>query len=613
MKLVSPKSILFKLAVPIPVVIVISLALAWVLVPRSMSQNAISAASESALQTVNQFKKIRGYYTKYVIADVKGSGTVKPGIDHKDDPSVIPLPATFVHDVSGLLAEEQTTVGLYSAFPFPGRADRELDPFMQEAWDYLVANPEESYQAVEERDGQTFLRVAVSDQMVSQVCVACHNSLASSPKTDWQLGDVRGVVEVRQDITAGLAGAQALTLKLLAGLVVLGLLLTALALWVGRSVVRPIDDICDDMEAIAGGDFLRAVNSSKRGDELGKIGRTLRRVQKDLTKANAAESERLRDQQVQRTVFENLQNGLRNMSQNDFTQPITADFPPEFERLRQDFNQTQETLGATLQQVVHAANNIQGGASGISSASDNLSQRTESQAATLEETAAALDEMTASVSSAADGARNVENAMQKAQGEAQSNHAVVQDAMSAMGDIAESSSQISEIISVIDDIAFQTNLLALNAGVEAARAGEAGRGFAVVASEVRALAQRSSDAAMEIKALISNSSQQVERGVGLVQEAGGALESIISRVSDVSELVSGIASGASEQSTGISEINSGMTQLDQVTQQNAAMVQEASEAGRVLNEQAQQLLLLVSEFKTSATHTTEFALQETAA
>ncbi|MEP1496434.1 methyl-accepting chemotaxis protein, partial [Pseudophaeobacter sp.] len=222
---------------------------------------------------------------------------------------------------------------------------------------------------------------------------------------------------------------------------------------------------------------------------------------------------------------------------------------------------------------------------------------TESQAATLEETAAALDELTASVRSAAEGASSVEATMEAAKKEAEISGEVVQSAVSAMTEIEQSSNHIGQIISVIDDIAFQTNLLALNAGVEAARAGEAGKGFAVVASEVRALAQRSSDAAMEIKTLIGDSSKQVARGVDLVGKAGEALDSIVGQVSHISKLVSGIAEGAVEQSTGLNEINTGVTQLDQVTQQNAAMVEEATAAGHMLNADSSKLAELVAIFK----------------
>ena len=198
--------------------------------------------------------------------------------------------------------------------------------------------------------------------------------------------------------------------------------------------------------------------------------------------------------------------------------------------------------------------------------------------------------------SAAEGAREVENIVRQARREAEESGAVVQGTVSAMTEIERSSDQISQIIGVIDDIAFQTNLLALNAGVETARAGDAGKGFAVVASEVRALAQRSSAAAKEIKTLIGTSTQHVGRGVDQVGCAGEALASIVNRVAHISTLVSDIAAGASEQSTGLAEINIGVTQLDQVTQQNAAMVEESTAASHSLHQEASDLAALVARF-----------------
>lgn len=254
-----------------------------------------------------------------------------------------------------------------------------------------------------------------------------------------------------------------------------------------------------------------------------------------------------------------------------------------------------------MSQVVESADSIKSGAAEISQSSLDLSQRTENQAATLEETAAALKEMTSNVQSAAEGTRNVESVVAEARSEAEVSGEVVRDAVSAMTEIEEGSRHISQIIGVIDDIAFQTNLLALNAGVEAARAGDAGRGFAVVASEVRALALKSSDAASEIKKLISDSTQQVESGVVLVGKAGEALTSITERVNNISSLVSEIARSATDQSAGLAEINSSVVQLDQVTQANAAMVEEATAAGQMLAKDATELMAMVSSFKTDAT------------
>ena len=384
----------------------------------------------------------------------------------------------------------------------------------------------------------------------------------------------------------------AVSLACAGGLSVLGWLFA-------RTITRPLDRISRNMESVSSGNLNTEVPEAKRGDEIGQIGKTLVSMQEDLRHARTAQEERAEQQRQQEKVVEKLSTGLLRLSQGDFSDTITDPFSEEHEQLRTDFNRTVETLSATIAQVVSSAQSIRNGAAEISQSSDDLSHRTESQAATLEETAAALDELTASVKSAAEGARSVENIMEEAKQEAENSGVVVQSAVSAMTEIEESSSQIGQIISVIDDIAFQTNLLALNAGVEAARAGEAGRGFAVVASEVRGLAQRSADAATEIKSLISDSSKQVERGVDLVGKAGDALNNIVERVNHISKLVTDIAEGAVEQSTGLGEINTGVVQLDQVTQQNAAMVEEATAAGHMLNSDATKLAELVAHFKIS--------------
>ncbi|UWQ55792.1 cache domain-containing protein [Leisingera caerulea] len=400
------------------------------------------------------------------------------------------------------------------------------------------------------------------------------------------------------DIEADVAAMRNKSLAVLGG----GLLLLAVAaFFITRSVTRPLTGLKNRMTALADGDTDSGIPSSGARNELGEIARAVDVFRQALIRQKDMEQEQQALDTTRSGVVEALSRKLSDLSHGDLTAQITETFPAEYEQLRRDFNSTAQTLSQTVEQVIAAADSIRSGAGEISQASDDLSHRTESQAATLEETAAALDELTASVKSAAEGARSVEATMEDAKREAETSGEVVQSAVSAMTEIEQSSNQISQIIGVIDDIAFQTNLLALNAGVEAARAGEAGRGFAVVASEVRALAQRSSDAAMEIKTLISNSSGQVERGVELVGKAGEALQSIVSQVNHISELVSGIAEGAAEQSTGLAEINTGVTQLDQVTQQNAAMVEESTAAGQLLKEDATRLTGLVAHFKIPGT------------
>ncbi|CAN0598504.1 unnamed protein product, partial [Ectocarpus sp. 12 AP-2014] len=251
-----------------------------------------------------------------------------------------------------------------------------------------------------------------------------------------------------------------------------------------------------------------------------------------------------------------------------------------------------EAIGSVMQNSM----TIRGETDEISSSADSLSKRTETQAATLEETAAAIEQLTSSVRSAAEGANQASEMSANAKANAENGGAVAQKAIQAMDEIRNSSFEVSKIIKVIEDIAFQTNLLALNAGVEAARAGEAGRGFAVVATEVRALAQRSSEAAREISTLITNSSTQVEHGVSLVGETGDALSSIQISVSDISARISDFAASAREQAIGIEEINTAAGDLDTVTQQNVAMFEETTAACQALKQEAELLATTVARF-----------------
>ncbi|QTC89443.1 PAS domain S-box protein [Brevundimonas pondensis] len=312
------------------------------------------------------------------------------------------------------------------------------------------------------------------------------------------------------------------------------------------------------------------------------------------------EAERLSAEAAQNALVEALAGSLARLSDGDMTAHIHQEMSGAHGRVKDDFNSAVDSLRQTLGQVLASVSGLRGGSDEISSASDDLSRRTEQQAASLEETAAALDEITATVQRSAEGARRAATVAGEARGETDRSGEVVREAVAAMDGIRKSSDQISDIIGVIDEIAFQTNLLALNAGVEAARAGESGRGFAVVASEVRALAQRSAEAAKEIKTLISASAVEVAQGVKLVGEAGTALAAIAGKVGEMDALVAEIAASAQEQSSGLSQVNQAVNQMDQVTQQNAAMVEQTTAAAANLKTEAEGLAQLVGRFRTGA-------------
>ncbi len=403
------------------------------------------------------------------------------------------------------------------------------------------------------------------------------------------------------------------TLSLVAGVILAVLVLGFVA--VRAWLVKPIGDLSNTMSVLATGNFDVAVDGIDRRDEVGSMAKAVQVFKDNGLRAlelersaeatrSAGEAERLRNAEVERQrtqemaqATSGLAEGLRQLSNGNLTFQLDEPFAGDFESLRSDFNAAVRQLCDSLRAVASATGSIDNGAREISQSAEDLSKRTEQQAASLEETAAALDEITTNVSSSSKRTEDARHVAMEANKSARRSGEVVSNAVSAMQRIEQSSNQISSIIGVIDEIAFQTNLLALNAGVEAARAGEAGKGFAVVAQEVRELAQRSAQAAKEIKDLIRNSVDEVSTGVRLVQETGDALKVIEEQVVVINSQLDAIATSAREQSVGLSEVNTAVNQMDQVTQQNAAMVEESTAASSTLAEEVRRLREIVSEFR----------------
>ena len=445
--------------------------------------------------------------------------------------------------------------------------------------------------------------------------------------TTARLTDVRAAVKSIDDQTQGVltrknaekrtafnSGYAALVIGGVLALLVAG----AMTLWLVRALSQPIVAMTRAMDQLAAGDLKVVIPAQGRGDEIGRMAASVgtfrdnaaekirleaeTQSQRSINEAEhrANEAEKARIAEEDRVALTALGQGLAAMSNGDLTHRFTAEVAPRAEQLKSDFNAAIAQLQQAVSVVVGNVASIRSGAGEISQAADDLSRRTEQQAASLEETAAALDEITATVKKTASGARQASDVVQAAKGDAETSGIIVRDAVSAMQAIEGSSEQISQIIGVIDEIAFQTNLLALNAGVEAARAGEAGRGFAVVASEVRALAQRSADAAKEIKTLISTSTNQVGSGVRLVGQTGEALQRIVDRVAEIDALVTEISASAQEQALGLAEVNTAVNQMDQVTQQNAAMVEQSTAASQSLAQDAEALQASVAQFQVGA-------------
>lgn len=411
-------------------------------------------------------------------------------------------------------------------------------------------------------------------------------SKAVLPLRDIRDDELKGIENnsARQDS----AMTSAIIALVVGGIALIGIAI-GLAVALSRSIALPITHLTGAMANLAAGKNEINVNTD-RADELGDMARAVS-VFRDAAVAKAQSDHN------QANVVAALGKGLEALASGDMTYTIEEPFAPEYDALRLTFNRTVEGLESSLSSVSSSAQSVHNGSSEIRAASEDLSNRTEAQAASLEGASSAMNKVTGMVGESAASAKNARSEIDTVHKDANEGGMVVDKAVSAMGAIEKSSQEISQIINVIDAIAFQTNLLALNAGVEAARAGESGKGFAVVANEVRSLAQRSADAAKDIKALINASTEQVQEGVGLVAETGKMFDRIMGRIGEVSTLIAEIADGAETQSSNLRSVNTSVNDMDKMTQQNAAMVEQTTAAARTLASEADELASLVGRFR----------------
>ncbi|WP_395515563.1 methyl-accepting chemotaxis protein [Pseudorhizobium flavum] len=430
--------------------------------------------------------------------------------------------------------------------------------------------------------------------------------------------------QVRED-AAGAAAAEERALVVL-GVSLAGALAGSLllSLAIGLGVVRPIKRLTAAIEQLAEGDAKVSVGDTSARDEVGAMSRAVARAleearrqaehqrQEEMARdadarriAEAAERERAVRSQAVEYALDQLVTGLDALSAGDLRYRINAVLDADFDGLRLVFNRSVETLEQLVATAGGNANVIDEGCADLRGAADELARRTAGQAAALEEAAAALEQVASAVKMSSGAADDAQKSSTRASDDTSQATIIVSQTVEAMQEIAHSSSRIGHIINVIDEIAFQTNLLALNAGVEAARAGEAGKGFAVVAQEVRELAQRSASAAREIKSLVEQASKDVSNGVSLVGRTGEALHGIEQQVRTVNGQMLAIAQSAKEQSVALAEISGSIAQLDQITQQNASMVEETNAASVTLAAEASKLRDQLAAFRTSEQQSAE--------
>lgn len=401
------------------------------------------------------------------------------------------------------------------------------------------------------------------------------------------------VADAQNESRASYALSLQITFWTVIGLAMLGLalgcqLLLAMRM-LNRRALAPLTQTASIMTRMAGGELDAGRTVDHRADEIGEMSRAI-----EVFRASA-EGQR-ESAKAQQLVVEALRKALSRMADGQLDVVIEHPFAEEYEPLRESFNGTVVQLGHLILDVTKSANNVRNGATEILRAADDLAMRNERQAGTVEETAAAMREVTSIVAQSASATVGVRDTITGTHCDLVAGGTTVERMVLTMADVEESSKDINQIIAVIEGLAFQTNLLALNAGVEAARAGDAGRGFAVVATEVRALAQRSSDAAKQIGELIKKSTVRVNESSQLVGETGHLLTTIVDRIGTINASANEIARAAEGQAQSLGHVNQSVVEMDQVTQKNAAMVEETSAAARSLAREAEGLAVLVSRF-----------------
>ncbi len=556
--LAGHNSLAWRLILPVPLTIVIAIALIWVTVPRIVSSIAVNDAILANQEFAAEFKTIRAYYTENVVNKVVKDGTFKASHDHKSNPQAIPLPATFVHDLSAALKDKPTTIELFSPFPFPGRKDRQLDTFQQQAWEFLSKNPDSIFSRTEDRNGRQVVRVAVPDKMSGQACVNCHNSDPTSPKRDWKLGDLRGVLEVTSGIDAQLAHGATLSQFMIGGAILVGLLLMGGTLIVTRGVTKPLTGMVRDMEKLAAGDFAVVLPGLERKDEIGAMAHAVEQF-----KIKAVERARHKADLEEATK-----------------QAAAAERNAEAQRLADGF---EAAVGNIVGAVALLSTELENAAGTLTSNADTTKQLSDMVAGAsgeasinVQSVAQATQELTASVSEISSRAHESSRIASDAVRQAEQTD-------SRIAALSKAATRIGNVVKLITDIAEQTNLLALNATIEAARAGEAGKGFAVVASEVKTLATQTAKATDEIGAQIAEMQAATRESVSAIKEIG-------STIGRISEIATAIAVAVEQQATTTQEIARNVDHAANSTARVAANIGDVNQAAGETGTASSQVL-----------------------